>query len=212
MKFLAFQFVPIASQHHCVPLNSICLCLRYTCPLVTHTRIGLPWACSPDETVPALAVLLLGQALPLLNISTSLHWTNSSVSMSVLYWEAQSGHSTPVLRRQVIVLLLRPRMLLATFALKKHCGFMVSLVSTWTSLILLHFQLSSIISSANIPEIKAQNPDRNLWIYVISQQVWLTLFVTAEGERLYLLHSSHEVSELKVRCWHPKRCWKIRKP
>lgn len=56
---------------------------------------------------------------------------------------------------------------------------MFSLVSIRTPLILLLFQLSSIIFLANIPEIKAQNPKVNLWVYVISRQVWLTLFITA---------------------------------
>lgn len=95
------------------------------------------------------------------------------MSMSVLYWEAQtaqhSWHVSRVLRRQVTVLdllatvlLLQLRMLLATFAPRECCWLMFSLVSIRTPLILLLFQLSSIIFLANIPEIKAQNPKVNL--------------------------------------------------
>lgn len=68
--------------------------------------------------------------------------------MSVLYWEALSSRERT--------------MLLATFVLRECCWLVFSLVSTRTPLILLLFQLSSIISPANIPEIKAQNPDVNL--------------------------------------------------
>lgn len=215
MKFLAFQFVPIASLSITGGHWAAAVCVFFTFSHYWHTQMRLPRACSPDKTVPAVS--LLGQTFPcpFTGLTPVFH---VCLVLGSPDWTQHSWHVSLVLRRQVIVLdllatvlLLRPRMLLATFAPRECCWLMFSLYPPGPPLILLFFHLPSIISPANIPEIKAQSLDMNLWIYVISWQVWLTLFVTAEGERLYLLHSSREVSELKVWCWHQKRCWKIRK-